>query len=92
MELNEVILNAPLFGEKRKPKSESDFGDERTVGLKLKRAGKRFEDFTDYDFGYYLGWYKERYHVGTQIVLSFEPSRLESYNSLEELKENWILD
>lgn len=92
MDLNKVILNATLFGGKRSPKSEYDFGDEKTVGLKLKRAGKAFDYFNDHDFGYYLGYYGGKYHVGTHVILSFVPSKLESFDSLEELKENWILD
>lgn len=92
MELNEVIENASLFSKMRKPKSAEDFGDDKTIGLKLKRRGKPFMDLGDYDFGFFLGEYRDQWHVGAHMIMSFNPDRLDSYDSLEDLKENWILD
>lgn len=90
--LRDVIMNAPVLGAKRKPVSETDFGDERTVGLKLKKSGKAFEKFEDHDFAFYLGFYEGEWHVGTHRISEFTPSKLRSYISLEELKKDWILD
>jgi len=90
--LRNVLWNAPVLGVKRKPVSETDFGDERTVGLKLKTSGKDFGKLEDHDFAFYLGFYEGEWHVGTHRICEFSPSKLKSYISLEELKKDWILD
>lgn len=90
--LRKVLMNAPILGVRRKPVSETDFGDERTVGLQLKKFGKTLEQFEDHDFAFYLGFYEGEWHVGTCKIAEFIPSKLRSYISLEELKRDWILD
>jgi len=90
--LSDVVTHAPLFQVTRKAKSETDFGDQKTVGLKVKAIDKSFDDFEGHDFGIYLGYYNGQYHVGTNKILEFAPSKLVSYDTLEELHENWILD
>lgn len=93
IELAEIILGAPLFGPKRKPLSRQDFGGDDTVGLKVRRMGKRnLLDYVDHDFGMFLGFQKGKYHIGTCEVTSFKPSKLESFDTLEELKMKWELD
>ncbi len=92
MTLQEVLLDSPLFGKKRIPTAINDFGDEATVGLNIKRMSKNFSEFTDHDFGVYLGYVRNKYHIGTCEILSFAPSKLESFNTLEELKKQWGLD
>ena len=90
--LARVLLNTFLWGTKRKPVSEFDFGDEVTVGLHVKRRGKNIETATDHDYGIYLGESEGKFHVGTHIIMSFAPDKLESFSTLEELKQQWILD
>ena len=91
--LSDVVSNAPLFQATRKAKSETDFGDQKTVGLKVKAIDKSYDELEDHDFGVYLGYYNGQYHVGTNKILDLlEPSKLVSYDTLEELHENWILD
>ena len=89
--LMDVIMAAPLPGEKRVPVSEMDFGDQATVGLQVK-TGKRFKDLTDHDFGFYLGYCAGQWHVGTHEIGTFRPTKLESFDTLEKLKQKWMLD
>jgi len=90
----EVVENAPIFMPKRRPTSEYDFGDTRTIWLKLKRAGKNITNFEDHDFGRFLGPYKGKWYVGTYGILTINcvPSRLEEFDTLEALKLQWQLD
>jgi len=91
--LSDVVANARLLQATRKAKSETDFGDQKTVGLKVKAIDKSYDELEDHDFGVYLGYYNGQYHVGTNKILDLlEPSKLVSYDTLEELHENWILD
>jgi hypothetical protein len=90
--LAKVICNSSLWGIKRNPVSEFDFGDQATVGLRVKRCGKNSENFVNHDFGIYLGESEGKYHVGTCEIMSFLPSKLESFSTLEELKQQWMLD
>ena len=89
--LMDVIMDIPLFGEKRVPTHEMDFGDEKTVGLQVK-TGKPFKDLTNHDFGFYLGYCAGQWHVGTHEIGTFRPTKLESFNTLEDLKQKWRLD
>lgn len=86
-----VILGAPLYGPKRVPVSEMDFGDEATIGLQVKTR-KPPKDLSDHDFGFYLGYCDGQWHVGTHEIGTFRPTKLESFDTLEELKQKWILD
>lgn len=90
--LARVLMDTSIFGEKRKPVSAFDFGDQATIGLHLKRCGKNIENFVDYDFGIYLGESYGKFHVGTMKIMEFKPEKLESFSTLEELKQQWMLD
>lgn len=92
MDLNETILDANIYGKKRVPKSEFDFGDDATVGLKVKKINIAFANYSDHDFGVFLGKVKNQYHIGTMEILSFQATQLDSFNTLEELKSVWQLD
>lgn len=92
MTLQEVVFESPLFGERRIPRDINDFGDNETVGLKVKRNGRTFFQQQDHDFGVYLGYVNGQYHIGTCEIMSFVPSELESFATLEELKQQWELD
>jgi hypothetical protein len=87
-----VLMNTSLWGHKRKPVSAFDFGDQETVGLCVKRCGKNIENFVDHDFGIYLGESYGKFHVGTMKIMEFKPEKLESFSTLEELKQQWMLD
>lgn len=91
--LYQVMMDAPMFGTKRKSHTPQDFGDDATVGKCLKVIGKTLlDEYKDYDFGMYLGKQNGKYHVGMCEMMSFTPSKLESFDSLESLKEKWELD
>lgn len=75
-----------------RPSGPTDFGLHTSVGLRLKRRSKNFEEYGDHDFGIYLGLYEGKFHVGTCEVMSFTPSKLESFNHLHDLKKEWWLD
>lgn len=90
--LSEVILQMTILPITKNPKSRDDFGGINSVGLKVRRTGKQFTQYADHDFGTYLGLYKEQFHIGTCEIVSFHPTKLESFNSLEELKKEWELD
>lgn len=90
-QLSEVIFNAPLFGPRRKPESEDDFGDKATVGLQVK-ARKPFPELGDHDFGFYLGCYQDKFHIGTHEIGVFRPTKLVSFDSMEDLQRKWCLD
>ena len=92
IDLANVVVNAELFGKKRKPHHENDFGDTATVGLHLKRRGIDFADLKDHDFGIYLGSVNNKFHVGTMAVYEFAPTKLVSYDNLNDLKKAWTLD
>lgn len=86
-----------------KPTSRTDFGHERTWGLKLRIVGfdinKNLIDARE--FGTYLGLHKNsavdnKHVVGVETVLSryedFPFVALHEFDTLEELKQNWELD
>jgi hypothetical protein len=74
-----------------KAQSADDFGNSRSIGLCVKRR-KDFHDLSDHDFGIYLGEYCGKFHIGTMPVSTFHPSQLESFDSLDLLKRQWMLD
>jgi hypothetical protein len=90
--MTEIINNSVVFCIKRQPTGPDDFGDETTVGLHLKRRGVNLGNASDADspFGRYLGLHDDGY-----VVLAtglFNVSHIETFDSLEELKEDWQLD
>lgn len=91
VELSQIVVQAPLTGIKRIPQNIDDYGDDATVGMRLKKRKERCT-FMDHDYGVYLGTYNQQYHVGTCECGSYMPSRLVSYRSLEDLKKEWLLD
>jgi hypothetical protein len=87
-----ALMDVPIFAEKRKPISETDFGDSRTIGLHLKK-NMSLQYAQDYDFGIYLGQLKNgKWGVALKTLSSFVPEKLAEYSSLGELKQTWILD
>ena len=93
IELRKVLMDIPLFGQRRTPVSETDFGDFMTIGLHLKKSGIGLDKASDYDFGIYLGKLKNgKWGVALKVLYSFVPQKLAEYDSLEELKRTWILD
>lgn len=92
MDLNEVIMNSAILGRKRIAKSANDFGDDATVGLQLKRLRKTMANYEDHDFAFYLGMVNGKFHVGTHEIGTFMPTKLESFDNLDDLKREWELD
>ena len=86
------VLSKIQIKNKRIPDSRSDFGDLATVSLKLRRMGKSLASYGDYDFGHYLGCVEGKFHVGTHKIMEFHPSKLETFDSLSDLKQQWELD
>ncbi len=89
--LAKALMEVPIFGKKRRPVSAEDFGDVETIGLHLKRKGVG-ESYQDHDFGVYLGHVKNGYGVATMEVMSFIPTKLETYATLDALHREWRLD
>jgi hypothetical protein len=83
----------PMFN-KPKPRSRpDDFGDSGSVGLKVKRLGKRcIDDYHDGDFGVYLGKHGSKHVVMTQKAIDFAPAGCEVFDDVAEMKSVWELD
>lgn len=82
-----------MFGPKRVPANNNDFGDLKTLMMHLKRRNIKFLELRDGDFGIFLGEHKGKWIVG--ILAEGFSKRLisgESFDSLEELKQTWELD
>jgi hypothetical protein len=87
-EIVNIMLDIPIFGKKRNPKSELDFGDEETVFLNTKRISEK-----EPQFGKYLGQLNNRkWAIGIKDFATWSIIDIEMYDTLEELKQNWILD
>ncbi len=85
-----ILFNSALWGKRRRIKNRQDFGDEASVGVHLRREG--LKDYKDHDFGIYLGEHFKCFYVGTMLILKFQPTRLEVFDTLSELKEQWEVD
>lgn len=72
----------------RRLASPDDWGDAATIGICLKRHNY---NYGENDFGIYLGQYPEGWVVGIQDI-GFEVIKFEVFESLEELKNEWICD
>jgi hypothetical protein len=90
----ETLENAPVFGIKRIPKSKYDYGDDETIGLCLKRKnGNIFEGDPNDKFGIFLGKKDSKFIIGVNNLgskLNF--SACETFDSKEEMLEEWVLD
>lgn len=79
----------------RIPKSADDFGDDETVGLCVKRKDHSiFSGDPNDSFGIFLGKdNNNNYIIGiNELGYKFKFVSGESFESLESLKQNWILD
>ena len=88
----EALENTPAFGDKRIPTSNKDYGDDETIGLCLKRKnGNLFEG--DPNVAIFLGEANDKFIVGVnQLGSKFNFSACETFDSKEEMIEEWILD
>lgn len=89
----EKVANAGFSS--RSPSNQDDFGDEQTIGLCLKRRGKNiFQGDPDDSFGLFLGLDdNNRYIVGiNKLGSKFAFVSGEAYESLADLKIDWVLD
>lgn len=88
--------NSPVFCEKRDVSNRGDFGDEKTVGLSLRRLGVTGLSMNGYDpdnaFGEYLGQHDDGYVVGIKKLDYSAWSGCEVFETLDELKRRWELD
>lgn len=79
----------------RIPTHQDDFGDEGTIGLCLKRRGRNiFSGDPNDSFGLFLGLDdNNRYIVGiNKLGSKFAFVAGEAYESLTDLKIDWVLD
>lgn len=89
------LLEAPVIGPKRSPKDPFDFGDDDTVGACVKKVGKTFYELGLGDLGFYLGLSErtKKYIVGLRSNVPGIPlAGAIEFDSLEELKCEWMLD
>jgi hypothetical protein len=80
----DIILLRPAGT--REPISAEDWGDDETIGLQLKRRGMKGLG-GDKDFGVFLG--------GTKVGIKnfdFSVKEILTYDSVEAMKQEWILD
>lgn len=87
--------DSPIFGNKRSPENRSDFGDDRTVGLSLRRIGINVDckDFApDDSFGLFLGKHSEGWVVAIKKLDFSGFSACEIHSSLESVQRKWELD
>lgn len=92
---NQLNRVAMLDLQRRIPTSQDDFGDEGTIGLCLKRRGRDiFSGDPNDSFGLFLGLDdNDRYIVGiNEIGSKFKFVAGEAYESLADLKIDWVLD
>lgn len=86
-----LLTSMPRKG-RRIPQNQDDWGDDKTIGLQLK---KRDFDFNNSDpsdsFGMYLGSYDNKYVV-VRYGLLYEVLDAVVYDSQEEMKKDWVLD
>jgi hypothetical protein len=100
----EALMNCPLSPDAkipaRIPKNQLDYGDDKTIGCCLKRRNR---DVLAKDvgnrFGVYLGKHKiesdgiERFYVGINTFSSrYNFSATESFDDLQEMINEWVLD
>jgi hypothetical protein len=92
----ELWQQSTVFGPKKSPDNRSDFGDDTTVGLSLRRVGLSFDHpFSKMDecFGVYLGHHPgDGYVVGNKKFDYSGWAGCELFASLEDLKQRWELD
>lgn len=85
------LFNANLLNKCRVATHADDFGDEATVGLRVKKR-KSFDEFQDHDFGIFLGKQEGKFCIGTCVIMDFVPNRISLYDSSEEMHRDWQLD
>lgn len=86
-------LDSGVFGEKRTPYAPFDYGDDKTVGLNLKRNSYDFgSSDPDNVFGIYLGKHNDGYVVGVKKLDYSGWSGCEIFDSLGDLHAEWRLD
>ena len=73
--------------EYRKPEHKGDFGDEKTIGLTVRKIDGKFSVSKADCTGFFVGKHKGRYCIAFR-----ELAGCVSYPSLESLKEDWELD
>lgn len=87
--------DSAIFGSKRSPENRSDFGDNKTIGLSLRRIGfnidnKEFDP--DDSFGLFLGQHTDGWIVAIKKFDFSGFSSCEVHQSLESIQRKWELD
>jgi hypothetical protein len=86
------ILLETSFANDYMPRSRQDFGGPNTHRKNLRKVGKNIFEYTDGDFGVYLGNHGNNYCVGIKDFITWNVIAIECYPELEELKQIWELD
>lgn len=89
-----VFMETPFQNTKpRRAANRSDFGDDATRFFEVRRMPFDFEKSNiDTDFGKYLGFITSIGWVVSIKDTVGNPTGVEIYATLEELKQNWELD
>lgn len=92
--LHKLINKMKGMIESRVPKSQNDFGDEKTTLLCLKRKGVDiFEGDPNNKFGIFLGEHENKFVVGVNdIGNKYKFNSCEVFDSEVEMKQTWVLD
>lgn len=87
---------SPVFCQKRDVTCRGDFGDEKTIGLSLRRLGVSGSSLSGHDpddaFGVYLGRHDDGWVVGIKRLDYSGWSGCEVFKTLEDLQRRWELD
>lgn len=92
-----AFLETPIV-QNRRPTGPYDFGDKETLRLHLKRPNFNDRPIDD-QFGLYLGEHSLEVNSGKKWfcvcvfhTVTCKAEKLEAYESLDELKQEWMLD
>lgn len=90
---SEYWMESKVFAEKRSADGPFDYGDNKTVGLHLKRNSFKFgESDPDNSFGVFLGHHNDGYVVGVKKIDLSGFSACEVFDSVGDLHAEWRLD
>ncbi len=90
-ETAKIYADSPVLRKPRKCKDSYDFGDQASVGVELKPLGSSPQSPGN-KFGRYLGKHNIGYVVAVYDGCSWQISSGEVFETLDEMKQVWMLD
>lgn len=83
-------MDSFIFKKPRNCLHKYDYGDIETVGVSLKRIDNKCP--AKESFGFYLGEHKDGFVVLTGNLIEYKDLFCEVFESVDEMKSQWILD